>query len=201
VSCAKFPKVAGAGITQAGTDSGGELPRAGIVHRLDKNTAGLLIVAKTAETQGRLGIMFEKHEIKRTYIGLVEGVVKADQTIDKNIIRHPKKRTLFTAVQSGGRNAITHLRVLEQYKKYTLCEFGLETGRTHQIRVHCKSISHPIVGDPEYNTGGTIKSAVGQMLEAVKLQFTHPMTGNDIKIEITPSKQLTAAIEKCKVIV
>jgi 23S rRNA pseudouridine1911/1915/1917 synthase len=177
------------------------LERAGIVHRLDKNTAGLLVVAKTAEAQSALGAMFEKHEIKRTYLGLVEGVVKGDMTIDKNIVRHKTARTLFTTTTAGGRRAITRLKVLEQYKKYTLCEFTLETGRTHQIRVHCKSINHAIVGDPEYNPNGTMKSLNGQMLSAVKLEFCHPITKKDINIEISASKQLTDAIKKCKNVV
>jgi 23S rRNA pseudouridine1911/1915/1917 synthase len=187
-----------AGIVQHPIDGVGELHRAGIVHRLDKNTAGLVIVAKTAEAQAKLGAMFEKHEIKRTYLALVEGVVKGDMTIDKNIIRHKTVRTLFTTAAAGGRRAVTHLTVLEQYKKHTLCEFVLETGRTHQIRVHCKSINHPIVGDPEYNPNGTMKNLNGQMLSAVKLEFCHPITKKDIKIEINASKQLTDTIKKCK---
>ena len=180
---------------RSGTD---KLERAGIVHRLDKNTAGLLVVAKTAEAQSRLGEMFESHAIKRTYIGIVEGRVKGNITIDKNIIRHPNHRVLFTTADSGGRRAVTHLTVAEQFAKYTLCRFELETGRTHQIRVHCKSMNHPLVGDPEYNPNGTIKNLPGQMLEAIKLEFLHPMTKDDIKVEIPPSKQLTDTINKCK---
>ena len=169
----------------------GNLERAGIVHRLDKNTAGLLIVAKTAECQQRLGRMFEKHEIRRTYWGLVDGIVPVDQTIDLNIKRHPQHRTIFTATEQGGRRAVTHLHVLERYAKHTLCEFTLETGRTHQIRVHCKAIHHPILGDPEYNSGN------GQMLEAVKLDFVHPMTGQAIHLQIQPTKAFADAQEKC----
>jgi 23S rRNA pseudouridine1911/1915/1917 synthase len=190
-----------ADIVQRVVNSAGELSRAGIVHRLDKNTAGLVIVAKTAEAQSALCAMFEKHEIKRTYLGLVEGVVSGDMTIDKNIIRHKTARTLFTTAAVGGRRAVTHLKVLERYKKYTLCEFTLETGRTHQIRVHCKSISHAIVGDPEYNPNGTMKSLNGQMLSAVKLEFCHPITKKDINIQISASKQLTDIIKKCKYII
>lgn len=167
------------------------LERAGIVHRLDKNTAGLLIVAKTAACQAQLAAMFEKHTIKRTYLGLVDGKVASDLTIDKNIIRHPNHRTIFTTTEVGGRRAVTHLRVLERYAKHSLCEFTLETGRTHQIRVHCKAIHHPIVGDPEYNHGD------GQMLEAVKLDFTHPMTGKDIHLQIQPTKEFAQMRDKC----
>ncbi len=169
----------------------GHLERAGIVHRLDKNTAGLLIVAKTADCQQRLGRMFERHAIKRTYWGLVDGVVNADQTIDRNLKRHPQHRTIFTVTEQGGRRAVTHLHVLERYAKHTLCEFTLETGRTHQIRVHCKAIHHPILGDPEYNSGN------GQMLEALQLDFVHPMTGQAIHLQIQPTKAFAEAKEKC----
>ena len=169
----------------------GNLERAGIVHRLDKNTAGLLVIAKTAECQQRLGRMFEKHDIQRTYWGLVDGVVPVDMIIDKNIKRHPQHRTIFTTTEQGGRRAVTHLHVLERYAKHTLCEFTLETGRTHQIRVHCKSIHHPILGDPEYNSGN------GQMLEAVKLDFIHPMTGKPVHLQIAPTKAFAEAKEKC----
>jgi len=167
------------------------LERAGIVHRLDKNTAGLLVVAKTADCQQRLGRMFERHTIKRTYWGLVDGVVTNDMIIDKNIVRHPQHRTIFTTTEQGGRRAVTHLHVLERYAKHTLCEFTLETGRTHQIRVHCKAIHHPILGDPEYNSGN------GQMLEAVKLDFVHPITGKEIHLQIAPTKAFAEAKEKC----
>lgn len=169
----------------------GQLERAGIVHRLDKNTAGLLVVAKTADCQQRLGKMFERHAIVRTYWGLVDGRVPGDLTIDKNIIRHSQHRTIFTTTEHGGRRAVTHLKVLERYAKHTWCEFTLETGRTHQIRVHCKAIHHPIVGDPEYNSGD------GQMLEAVKLQFVHPMTGQDISINVAPTKEFALWRDKC----
>ena len=169
----------------------GQLERAGIVHRLDKNTAGLLVVAKTVPAQGKLAKMFERHAIKRTYWGLVDGRVAGDLTIDRNIIRHPNHRTIFTVTEQGGRRAITHLHVLERYAKHTLCEFTLETGRTHQIRVHCKAIHHPIVGDPEYNHGD------GQMLEAVRLDFMHPITGAPVHVEIAPTKAFAQAREKC----
>ena len=169
----------------------GHLERAGIVHRLDKNTAGLLLVAKTTACQGKLAQMFEQHTIRRTYWGLVDGRVAGDMTIDKNIIRHPHHRTIFTTTEHGGRRAVTHLRVLERYAKHTLCEFTLETGRTHQIRVHCQAIHHPIVGDPEYNHGD------GQMLEALQLDLIHPMTGAPMHFQIEPTKAFARMREKC----
>ena len=167
------------------------LERAGIVHRLDKNTAGLLVVAKTVQCQGLLAKMFEKHTIRRTYWGLVDGKVMADMTIDKNIIRHPQHRTIFTVTEQGGRRAITHLKVLERYARHTWCEFTLETGRTHQIRVHCKAIHHPILNDPEYNSGN------GQMLEAVRLDFTHPITNVPLHLAIAPTKEFADMRDKC----
>ena len=112
-------------------------------------------------------------------------------TIDKNIIRHPQHRTIFTVTEQGGRRAITHLKVLEHYARHTLCQFTLETGRTHQIRVHCKAIHHPIVGDPEYNSGN------GQMLEAVRLDFVHPITGQAVHLAVTPTKEFAVARDKC----
>lgn len=169
----------------------GHLERAGIVHRLDKNTAGLLVVAKTPVCQTRLAAMFAKHTVRRTYWGLVDGVVKADQTIDLNLKRHPQHRTIFTTTPTGGRRAITHLRVLARYPRHTWCEFTLETGRTHQIRVHCRAIGHPLVGDPEYNHGD------GQMLEAVKLEFVHPITGQSISITVPPTKTFALRQKQC----
>jgi 23S rRNA pseudouridine1911/1915/1917 synthase len=156
------------------------------VHRLDKNTAGLLLVAKDTVTQGKLSQMFEKHKVKRTYIGVCCGKIESDITINKNIIRSPKHRTLFTTAAVGGRTAITHLKVLKQYNKYTVCEFNLETGRTHQIRVHCKSIGNPLFGDPEYNPAG----GSGQMLDAIKLELIHPITHKLLQAEISPTEEL-----------
>ncbi len=169
----------------------GHLERAGIVHRLDKNTAGLLIVAKTLPCQQKLAAMFARHEIVRTYHGLVDGKVAGDMVIDQNIIRHPTHRTIFTTTAHGGRRAVTHLHVLERYAHHTLCEFTLETGRTHQIRVHCRAIGHPLLGDPEYNTGN------GQMLEAVRLKFMHPITHRNIEISIDYTKAFAEARNQC----
>ncbi|MDR0975811.1 MAG: RluA family pseudouridine synthase [Christensenellaceae bacterium] len=162
----------------------GEVERAGIVHRLDKNTAGLMVIAKNAKTQSALSKMFEKHEVKRTYLGIVEGRIENDLTINKKITRDERHRTLFKVSETAGRVAITHIKPIEVFARHTLCEFNLETGRTHQIRVHLKSIGHPLVGDPEYNPNSSIKNLSGQMLEAVKLEFLHPITNEPTKIAI-----------------
>lgn len=173
----------------------GALERAGIVHRLDKNTAGLIVVAKTASVQAKLAAMFEKHEIKRTYIGLVEGLVKGEGTIDKNIARDPNHRTLYKAVPAGGRRAVTHYKTIQNFSKWTLVQFNLETGRTHQIRVHCKSLNHPLVGDPEYNPNSSIKTN-GQLLESVEICFVHPVTSQIIHHKIGLTEAFNDVINK-----
>ena len=168
---------------------GSEIERAGIVHRLDKNTAGLMVVAKTAKTQAQLAKMFEYHDVTRTYVGLVEGRVEGGGTIRKNICRHPGVRTIYTTCSEGqGRTAITHYKPLKSFPKHTLVEFQLETGRTHQIRVHMKSINRPLVGDIEYNPKGSLKAS-GQMLEAIQLEFTHPVTGVNLSFRVKPSEE------------
>ena len=169
--------------------NGAGLDRAGIVHRLDKNTSGLLVVAKNAATQERLSQMFRDRRVKRTYIGIVEGIIHTNGTINKNLIRSPRQRTKYITTKQGGREAITHYEVIEAFKRHTLVRFNLETGRTHQIRVHCKSIGHPLVGDIEYNPKSSIKMH-GQMLESVAIAF------DDINVEIKPSQIFVDCLNK-----
>lgn len=151
--------------------------RPGIVHRIDKDTSGLLVVAKNNSAHEKLAKQIAVHSCFRKYIALLEGVVKQDEgTIKTFIARDPKDRKKM-AVTSAGREAISHYKVLERYANYTLMSFQLETGRTHQIRVHSKHIGHPIVGDKTY---GFIKqkfSLNGQLLHAKELELTHPVTG------------------------
>lgn len=154
----------------------GEL-RPGIVHRIDKNTSGLLVVAKNDEAHVKLAKQIESKECKRIYVALLEGVVKSDGgRIETKIDRDKKNRTLM-AVSSAGRVAITDYKVLQRYKNNTLTEFGLLTGRTHQIRVHAKYIGHPVVGDSEYGYKNQRFKLNGQLLHAEKLILTHPRTG------------------------
>lgn len=148
--------------------------RPGIVHRIDKNTSGLLVVAKNDEAHLSLSKQIENKTCKRVYIALLEGVLKQDSgTISTFISRNQKDRTKM-AVSVVGREAVTDYKVVKRYRNYTLCEFSLRTGRTHQIRVHAKHIGHPIVGDPEYGFKNQKFNLAGQLLHAYKIEFIHP---------------------------
>ncbi len=150
--------------------------RPGIVHRIDKNTSGLLVVAKNDKAHLSLAKQLEDKTCHRVYIALLEGVLKDEEgTICTYIGRSEKDRTKM-AVTSRGREAITNFKVLRRYANYTLCEFSLKTGRTHQIRVHAKHMGHPIVGDKEYGFKNQKFNLNGQLLHAYKLEFVHPTT-------------------------
>lgn len=150
--------------------------RPGIVHRIDKNTSGLLVVAKNDDAHLKLAKQLENKTCKRIYVALLEGVLKTDSgRIETFIERNPKDRTKM-AVVTDGRIAITDYKVLKRFENYTLCEFSLKTGRTHQIRVHAKHIGHPIVGDKEYGYKNQKFHLEGQLLHAEKLEFVHPRT-------------------------
>ena len=164
---------------------GGEI-RPGIVHRIDKDTSGLLIVAKNDKAHINISEQIKNHKVKKTYIALVRGVVKENEaTIDMPIARSTKDRTKM-AVSKTGKNAITHIKVLERFKDYTLLEVNIETGRTHQIRVHLSQIGYPIVGDYVYSNGKNPFNVEGQMLHSMRLQFVHPTTNEpmDLKAEL-----------------
>jgi 23S rRNA pseudouridine1911/1915/1917 synthase len=157
------------------------LPRAGIVHRLDKETSGLLVVGKTEAAQLDLIRQLQARTVKRTYIAVVRGRVARAGTVDAPIGRHPVKRTRM-AVVSGGKPAVTHYRVKESFAAHTLLECDLETGRTHQIRVHLASIGHPLEGDPEYGAKGE-RRLERQALHAWRLAFLHPRTKQPLQFE------------------
>ena len=157
------------------------LARAGIVHRLDKDTSGLLVVAKNEATQLALVRQLQARSVKRTYLALVRGRLAAGGTVDAPIGRHPVQRTRM-AVVAAGKPAVTHYRVREVLPAHTLLECDLETGRTHQIRVHLASIGHPLEGDPVY-AGRTTRLLPRQALHAWKLAFVHPRTGKDLRCE------------------
>ena len=161
---------------------GGEI-RPGIVHRLDKDTSGLLIVAKNDNAHVNMSEQIKNHEVKKTYIALVRGIVKENEaTIDMPIGRSRSDRKKM-AVDKNGRNAVTHIKVLKRYDKYTLLEINIETGRTHQIRVHLSHIGYPIIGDYTYSNGKNEFGVIGQCLHAKSLEFKHPITGKEIKLE------------------
>ena len=143
-----------------------ELPRYGLVHRLDKDTSGLMLLAKTIQSHTILTDLIQNKKIKRNYYALVHGEPISGKTIDLPIGRHPKNRLLF-CVKDGGRSAVTHFKVKERYKNFSLLDIELETGRTHQIRVHLKHIGHPIVGDKSYNNIKIWKDADPEELKAV----------------------------------
>ena len=161
---------------------GGEI-RPGIVHRLDKNTSGAIIIAKNDKAHINLSEQLKNHEIKKTYIALVRGIVKENNaTINMPIGRSKKDRKKMD-VDKNGKEAITHFKVLKRYKDCTLLEINIETGRTHQIRVHLSHIGYPIIGDEVYSNGKNKWNIVGQCLHAKSLDFMHPITGKQIHIE------------------
>jgi 23S rRNA pseudouridine1911/1915/1917 synthase len=157
--------------------------RPGIVHRIDKDTTGLLVVAKNERAHRGLARQLKDHSITRKYIALVKGVVAEDKGIvDAPIGRHPVHRKKMAVVAKNSKRAVTHFSVLKRYAGYTLVELELETGRTHQIRVHMAYIGHPVVGDPVYGQGGEL-GANGQLLHAAELGFIHPLKGQYMKFE------------------
>ena len=172
--------------------------RPGIVHRIDKDTSGLLVVAKNNIAHDNLAKQIGEHSAFRHYLALVEGVVKDDEgTIDAPIARDPKDRKKMT-VLDGGKRAITHFKTLERYNNYSLMEFVLETGRTHQIRVHTKLMGHPIVGDKIYGYAKQKFALDGQLLHACKLELTHPKTGKRMTFECELPSYFQNVIKKLK---
>ena len=170
--------------------------RPGIVHRIDKDTSGLLVVAKNDAAHLSLSEQIKNKTCHRIYLALLEGTVKQnDGVIDTFIGRSDKNRTMM-AVKDSGRRAITHFKVLKRYKEFTFAEFKLETGRTHQIRVHCKYIGHPIVGDPVYGYEKQKFKLNGQLLHAWKLELTHPFTGERMSFEAPLPDYFQAVLQK-----
>ncbi len=181
------------------------VPRAGIVHRLDKNTSGLLLVARTLASHNRLVQALKRRAIAREYLALVAGRLAAGGHVDAAIGRHATARVRM-AVRDDGRHAVTHYRVAERFAHHTLLEVRLETGRTHQIRVHMSHIGHPVVGDPLY--GGRTRIPIGasvrlreaidafrrQALHAWRLRLNHPETGEHLQVERPPPADMRAML-------
>ncbi|MDO4998600.1 MAG: 23S rRNA pseudouridine(1911/1915/1917) synthase RluD [Neisseria sp.] len=168
------------------------IPRAGIVHRLDKDTSGLMVVAKTLPAQNHLVQQLQARTVKRIYRAVANGIVPFDGKIDTLIGRDPHNRLKMAVVKFGGKPAITHVKVLERYQAHSYIECALETGRTHQIRVHMKEANHPLAGDPVYGNprhvcSDTVKDVVKklnrQALHAYRLSFIHPATDEEMSFE------------------
>ena len=177
---------------------GGEI-RPGIVHRIDKDTSGLLLIAKNDMAHLSLSEQIRAHAVHRAYKAIVIGNLKEDEgTVDAPIGRHPVDRKRMAIVQ-GGREAVTHWTVLERLRGATFVECRLTTGRTHQIRVHMASVGHPVLGDPVY---GPKKSpypvAGGQLLHAYRIGFKHPRTGEEMRFEADPEPRFTQWLEKLR---
>lgn len=169
--------------------------RPGIVHRLDKDTSGVMLVAKNEWTHERLSDMISKKEVKRHYLAIVNGLIKHDTgTIDAPIGRDPNNRQQMTVTDINAKDAITHFRVLKQYKENTLLECILETGRTHQIRVHLAYIGYPVNNDPTYCK----KKATdfGQMLHSKYIEFNHPRTNKLLSFTVEPPKEFQDKINE-----
>jgi len=163
----------------------GGVLRPGIVHRLDKDTSGLMVVAKNDLAHQALARQFKAKKVFKQYFALVHGVMREEKgVVEARVGRHPKHRKKMAVIKgTGGREAVTHYRVLERFNKYSLVELDLKTGRTHQIRVHLTSIGHPIVGDPTYGHHREEFTVSGQLLHAARLGFDHPRTGKQLEFE------------------
>ena len=176
---------------------GGEI-RPGIVHRIDKDTSGLLIVAKNDSAHRNLSEQLSDHSLHREYEAVVLGRLREEEgTIDKPLGRSPKDRKKMAVVQ-GGKLAVTHYRVLGRYQGYTHVLCRLETGRTHQIRVHMASLGHPIAGDPVYGSRGDKSGLQGQCLHARRLIFRHPRTGEEMRLECPLPEDFAAFLAKLR---
>ncbi|BAU48785.1 ribosomal large subunit pseudouridine synthase D [Sulfurifustis variabilis] len=183
-----------------------QLPRAGIVHRLDKDTSGLLVVAKNERARQRLIRQLQKRTVEREYVAIVNGVLVAGGTVEAPIGRHRHERTRM-AVTERGKTAITHYRVLKKYRAHTLVQLKLESGRTHQIRVHMAHLHFPLLGDPVY--GGRLRVPKGatpqltgalrgfrrQALHAAKLALVHPTTGERMQWTASVPKDMSGLME------
>ena len=185
------------GYTEDLSDEGGS-ERVGIVHRIDKDTSGILLIAKTNEAHRILSEGFKNKTIKRKYIALVHGVIDNNKgKIVAPIGRSKIDRKKMCVTDENSKNAVTNFTVLERYKNATLLELVLETGRTHQIRVHMEYINHPIVNDPLYGKRKTIND-YGQMLHAAYLGFAHPITHKFLEFEVEPEKEFMDILQTFK---
>jgi 23S rRNA pseudouridine1911/1915/1917 synthase len=178
--------------------AGGEPERAGIVHRLDRGTSGLLVVARSEEAHRLLQAAIAERRVEREYLALVEGRPPARTgTIEAPIGRDPRVRTRMAVGGAGAREARTHFALERALAGTSLLRLRLETGRTHQIRVHLQAIGHPVCGDPEYGTPGML-GLERQFLHATRLAFAHPLTGEPIEVLSPLPEDLQAALERAE---
>ena len=158
--------------------------RPGIVHRIDKDTTGVLVVCKTDQAHRSVAEQLKVHSITRVYRAIVHGVIREEEgTVDAPIGRHPTDRKRMAVNERNGKRAVTHYRVLRRFENFTYIECRLETGRTHQIRVHMSSVHHPLLGDTVYGAGKSVKNVDGQVLHAMILGLVHPVTGQYLEVE------------------
>jgi 23S rRNA pseudouridine1911/1915/1917 synthase len=173
--------------------------RPGIVHRIDKDTSGLLMVAKNDAAHESLVEQLKEKTVTRRYVALVNGNISHETgTIDAPVGRNTKDRKTMTVTEKNSRNAVTHFKVLERFQKHTLIECVLETGRTHQIRAHMKYIGHPIFGDPSYGPKKSIKP-FGQFLHARVLGFEHPRTGEYLEFSAELPEEFETQVNRLRV--
>lgn len=173
------------------------IPRAGIVHRLDQDTSGLLVVAKTLPAQTDLVRQLQARSVRREYLAVVHGRVARDGKIEVPIGRHPVKRTRMAAL-ARGRHAVTHYEVIERYLNATLLRCRLETGRTHQIRVHLSSLGHPLIGDATYGKRNAALAFPRQALHAERLALLHPQTRRTMNWRVAPPADMRRLIESLR---
>lgn len=176
----------------------GGIQRPGIVHRLDKDTTGAIAIAKTDQAHQHLQAQLKAKTARREYLGIVYGAPSSDGIIDLPIGRHPvdRKKMAVVPIEKGGRTAVTHWRVAERLGNHTLMHFQLETGRTHQIRVHSAHLGYPLIGDPVYSAGTSIGvNLPGQALHAWKLRLQHPVTQEWISVTAPPPPVFTKLLE------
>jgi 23S rRNA pseudouridine1911/1915/1917 synthase len=179
--------------------AGGRDPaRPGIVHRLDRDTSGLLVVARSERAHRRLQRMMRDRLVDRRYLALVHGAAPPALTIDRTVGRDRRVRTRMVVGAADGREAVTHLRRLEELGRFSLLEARLETGRTHQIRVHLESVGHPVVGDRVYGRRAETLGLERQFLHAARLAFPHPETGEPIEVESPLPDDLQAALARAR---
>lgn len=182
----------------AGTAAGGDPERAGIVHRLDRDTSGLLLVARSDRVHAQLQVALRKRLVTREYVALVEGRPPARSgTIEAPIGRHPRIRTRMAVGGAGSREARTHFTLERSLGKVSLLRLRLDTGRTHQIRVHLQAIGHPVCGDPEYGTAGML-GLTRQFLHAARLCFSHPVTAEPIDLTSPLPEDLEQALRRAE---